>query len=159
MGKLSGSGGVKNFNKYPKSIASFVREYIDKRIEEVETNPDLIETGRLTLSTCFYNIRPFLLKAGIKFAQSTRKTIQNDYIKKICEQKGYKRADLGIIATVRAEFYFKGELYSVGIDTVSDLVDSGTDVLIIEKEGVVEALGPFADKFRCCVNVYTWLCF
>ena len=38
-------------------------------------------------------------------------------------------------------------MYSVGIDTVSELVDSGTDVLIIEKEGVVEALGPYADDW------------
>jgi hypothetical protein len=138
---------AQNFSKYPKSIKSFVRDYIDKRIEAVEDNPDLIETGRITLSTCFYEIRPLLLKAGIKFAKSTRKTIQNEYVKDVCEKKGYKRADLGIIAAVRAEFYFKGELHSVGIDTVSDLVDSGTDVVIIEKEGVVEALGPYADRY------------
>ena len=74
-----------------------MREYIDKRIEAVEANPALKETGRLTSGTCFYDIRPLLLKAGITFAKTTRKTIQNDYIKKFCEQKGYKRADLGII--------------------------------------------------------------
>jgi hypothetical protein len=134
--------------KSGKSIKSFVREFINDRIKQVNADPSLKDEGRLTLSTCFYHIRPELLRAGIKFAPSTRKTIQVDYIKEICEERGYKRADLGIIAADRAEFYFKGGLYNVGVDAAySSLADNGTDVLIIEKEGVVEALGPYADKY------------
>ena len=129
------------------SIISYVRDYIAKRIEEVVDNPDIVRIGRITLSTIFYEIRPLLLRAGIVFSKSTRRTIQNEYIKKACDEKGYKRSGLGIIAAVRAEFYFKGETHSVDVDSIAELVDYGTDVVIIEKEGVAEALAPYADKY------------
>ena len=59
---------------------------------------------------------------------------------------GLKREELGIIAAERAQFYYKSRSYGVGIDEISELVQYATDIVIIEKQGAVEALAPFADK-------------
>ena len=67
---------------------------------------------------------------------------------------GYKRDELGIIAAERAQFYFRGRSYGVGIDVISELAQYATDLIIIEKEGAVEALAPFADK-KGIALVYT----
>ena len=67
-------------------------------------------------------------------------------IKKVCDEMGYKRNELGIIAAERAQLYFKGEFRGVNLDDIPDLAKMGTDLIIIEKEGAVKALAPFADK-------------
>ena len=95
----------------------------------------------------FYYLRPILEKAGIKIGKTTRKTIQGQYIKIICKELGVIRADLGIVAADRAQLYFKERWYDVGIDELETLVHFGVDVLIIEKEGVVQTLSKFADKY------------
>jgi hypothetical protein len=67
---------------------------------------------------------------------------------------GYKRDEIGIIAAERAQFYFRRRSYGVGIDVISELAQYATDLIIIEKEGAVEALAPFADKMGIAL-VYT----
>ena len=46
----------------------------------------------------------------------------------------------------RAQLYFKGIWHEVGFDYLERLMHMGTDLLIIEKEGVAQVLTPFADK-------------
>jgi len=75
-------------------------------------------------------------------------------IKDICDEMGYKRDELGIIAAERAQFYFRGRSYGVGIDVIPELAKYATDLIVIEKEGAVEALAPFADK-KGIALVYT----
>ena len=60
---------------------------------------------------------------------------------------GLKRHELGIIAAARAQLYFRRKSIGVAFDEISKLIEIGTDLIITEKEGVVEALGPFADKY------------
>ncbi len=43
--------------------------------------------------------------------------------------------------------YFRGKIHDVGIDELRDLKQRGTDLVIIEKEGVCEVLSPFAEKY------------
>jgi hypothetical protein len=62
------------------------------------------------------------------------------------KSRPYNRYDLGIIAADRAQLYFDGEWNNVGIDEIEELSKKGSDVLIIEKEGVAEVLSRFADK-------------
>jgi hypothetical protein len=112
-------------------------------LDAVRHNDDLLKTGRIPINGVYYKLRTELDRKGIKIA--TRKHILNS-IKKECEKMGYKRHELGIIAAERAQFYFRGELYGVGIDEIPNLAQIGTDLIIIEKEGAVEALKPFADK-------------
>jgi hypothetical protein len=141
---LNGNGNG-NERGRRKKIIDYVRDYIDQRIRDVEENPDIVRTGRITLSTIFYHIRKLLEGDMVPLSRSTRRTISHDYIRSVCDERGYKRAELGIIASVRAEFYFRGEYRNVGIDSIGQLVKDGTDIVIIEKEGIVEALAPFAD--------------
>ena len=60
---------------------------------------------------------------------------------------GKTREELGIFAADRAQVYFKGRSYDVGIDDLDLLMKKGTDLLIIEKEGVAEVLAPFAETY------------
>ena len=69
-------------------------------------------------------------------------------IKSTCEEDLYvKREEIGIIAADRAQLYFKKQWMDVGLDEIKELVEYGTDMLIIEKEGVVEQLKSFADEY------------
>jgi 5S rRNA maturation endonuclease (ribonuclease M5) len=65
----------------------------------------------------------------------------------VCEEYlGVKREELGISAAHRAQLHFKGEWHDVGLEEIDKLMTYGTDMLIIEKEGVVKQLAPFADE-------------
>ena len=135
-------------NKYKKlSIIDFERRLLHNRYEQIKLNPEIKETNTWTQSTVFYYLRPILEKAGIKIGKTTRKTIQGQYIKIICKEFGVTRAELGIVAADRAQMYFKGRWYDVGIDELNTLMHFGVDVLIIEKEGVAQTLCNFADEY------------
>ena len=118
-------------------------ELLKTRLEEIENEPSLIYTDRWTQSTVFYRLRPQLITKAIDVQ---RKYITSQ-IRRICEEKlGRTRAELGIVAADRAQFYFRGQWHNVGLDELDELMHLGTDMLIIEKEGVAEVLSPFADK-------------
>ena len=125
--------------------------WLKNRLEAVLHNENLLTTGRIPINGIYYRLRTELDRKGIKIA--TRKHILNS-IKLECEKMGYKRHELGIIAAERAQLYFRGELYGVGIDEIPNLAQVGTDLIIIEKEGAVEALRPFADKHGIAL-IYT----
>ena len=62
-------------------------------------------------------------------------------IKSTCKEDLHvKREEIGIIAADRAQLYFKKQWMDVGLEEIKELVEYGTDMLIIEKEGVVEQL-------------------
>jgi hypothetical protein len=67
-------------------------------------------------------------------------------IRQICEELNTKREELGIFAADRAQLYFKGTWHDVGFDDLERLMQMGTDLIIIEKEGVAEVLAPFVDR-------------
>lgn len=118
-------------------------ELLESRLKDIENEPSLIHTDRWTQSTVYYRLRPQLIARGINV---NRKYITSQ-IRKVCEQKlGMSRAQLGIVAADRAQLYFKGQWHDVGLDELDKLMHMGTDMLIIEKEGVAEVLSPFAEK-------------
>jgi hypothetical protein len=114
-----------------------------ERLRQVEQDPSLKQKDRWTQSTVFYRLRPIMIRNHITV---TRRHITSR-IKNICEEKlGKKREELGIIAADRAQLFFRGRWHDVGLDELPSLMKMGTDLLVIEKEGVVEVLSPFADK-------------
>ena len=127
-------------------------ELLLERQRRVRADPSVKVSDRWTLSTVFYLVRKELLTRGVfsgedRIPKSTRKTIQQDYIKEICEKRlGVKRAELGIYAAVRAQLYWNGEPHNLTLETIHALAKHGTDVIIIEKEGVADILAPFAAK-------------
>jgi hypothetical protein len=68
-------------------------------------------------------------------------------IKKICDAYGVRRDSIGLVTGARAAVYFNGEWLSVSFDAIEDLAGKGTDVVFIEKEGIIEELKEFADKY------------
>ncbi|HEX5977121.1 MAG TPA: hypothetical protein VFY68_07575 [Nitrososphaeraceae archaeon] len=125
------------------SIIDLERKLLYGRYQQIKIDPGKKDTDRWTQSTVFYYLRPILNILG----STTRKTIQGHYIKAICKELGITRAELGIVAADRAQIYFRGRWEDVGIDELDTLMHYGVDVLIIEKEGVAQALSHYADEY------------
>ncbi|HYV51768.1 MAG TPA: DUF2399 domain-containing protein [Candidatus Eisenbacteria bacterium] len=141
--KTCSCGSRDNSDNKPLTAEALLTSLLNKRLDNIQENPNLKYTDRWTQSTVFYRLRPNLIAAGINVS---RRYITSQ-IRKVCEEKlSYKREELGIIAADRAQFYFRGEWRDVGLDELPQLKHMGTDLLIIEKEGVAEVLAPFADK-------------
>jgi hypothetical protein len=129
----------------PLTVIGFLRQLLKERYEAVLKDSTLKEKQVWTQSTVFYHLRPILLNSRYSNEDINREYITGQ-IKSACEEYlGVKRKDLGIIAADRAQLYFKGEWHDVGLNDISGLAQYGTDMLIVEKEGVVEQLAPYAD--------------
>jgi hypothetical protein len=97
-----------------------------------------------TQSTVWYLCLPIFEKYKIKLPTRDYFTSR---IKAVCEKLGFTREELGIIAKPRATMYFDGQWYSVSYDAIGGLAEKGTDIIFIEKIGVVEVLSKYADKY------------
>lgn len=99
------------------------------------------------MSDVFYATRKKLIEYGYTNDEINRNYITS-LIKSTCEEDLHvKREEIGIIAADRAQLYFKKQWMDVGLEEIKELVKYGTDMLIIEKEGVVEQLKSFADEY------------
>ena len=124
-----------------------LREVLRARKEAVDANPNLIRTDLLTQSGVYYETRPKLLAAGINPAKAGKRFRPNltRKIELICEEMGVTREEIGIFAQARTFLYFRGEKHSVGFKDIESLMWRGTDLILIEKEGMAEVLRPYAD--------------
>ncbi len=120
--------------------------FLQPRFESIIKNPNLIVTDRWTPSDVWYGSRPELLENGIKIGKNTRKNF-TAMIRSVCEELfNCNMEELGIFAADRAQLYFDGHWHDVGFDELDSLAIMGTDLIIIEKEGMAEVLTPYADK-------------
>jgi hypothetical protein len=126
---------------------TILRQVLKERKEAVEANPDLIITDLLTQSGIYYEARPRYMAAGINPAKAGKQFRKNQVrkIEKICEEMGVTREEIGIFAQARTFLYFSGEKHSVGFKNLMQLMKMGTDIILIEKEGMAEVLRPFAN--------------
>ncbi len=128
------------------SVIGFLRALLRERYDALKRDPTLKDTQKWTQSTVFYVLRRVLLDHGFSAEKIDRQYITSE-IKEVCEKYlGVKREELGISAADRAQLYFKGEWHDVGLEEIGKLITYGTDMVIIEKEGVVKQLAPFADE-------------
>lgn len=133
------------------SVVGELTLLLQERLNAVVKNPNLKFTDRWTMSSVFYRLRPILISKGMKVNReyitgSIRTVCEENLVDENGEHRPYNRYDLAIIAADRAQLYFDGEWNNVGIDEIEELSKKGSDVLIIEKEGVAEVLSRFADK-------------
>lgn len=139
---------------------------------EVESNPGCFSTAKGTLrfylqqrkkfidsgqeidwSTAqgvWYLVEPYVPK------NSEGEYIDRDtfvgYIREICKKDLHcRREDLKIVAGGRAELYFNGEWTSISWDSIEELSESGTDGILIEKEGMSRIFEPFVDPYGFAV--------
>jgi hypothetical protein len=138
-GLTDGNGG----SDQERAITIFTGLLEERRVQ-VLNNPELKNTDRWNTSTPVYRIRPILQKNGL--GHLTRKYLQG-LVRTICNRLGVKREDLGIYEATRAQLYFRSGIYDVSLEQLEEIKKKGADILIIEKEGVVELLIPHADKY------------
>lgn len=69
----------------------------------------------------------------------------------MCKELGYKRHELGIIAAERAQLYFDGQVLGVSFNQLEELMKKGTDLLVIEKEGIADVLMDFANRWGIAI--------
>jgi hypothetical protein len=100
------------------------------------------------LSDCFYNTRKQLDADGWDVTScSERRKEVTKYVKTYCDKLGIKRHEIGIFAADRAVMAFRGESYSVSFENYEQLAVLGTDIICVEKEGIVDKLVPFTKDF------------
>jgi DNA topoisomerase VI subunit B len=98
-----------------------------------------------TQSDVFYATRKRLIdKYGYTDQEINRDHITKS-IRKECVKLGITREGIGILAADRAQLYFKGKWSDVGLEEIDNQIQYGTDMIIIEKEGVIAQIGLFAD--------------
>lgn len=127
----------------PITGKDIVREILNERFYAVRKNSDLLTTDKWTQSSVYYRTRKRMLEYNVRL--TGRKTI-TEQIRAVCESWGTKREDIGVFAADRAQLYFRGDIHDVGVGELQVLKERGTDLIIIEKEGVAEVLSPFAAK-------------
>jgi hypothetical protein len=135
-----------------KTLEQYVYDVLLKRWQAVNQNPSLKINERWTLSTVWYNLRPILIAAGYEPKGKhgwggTRKTIHS-LVDKICWKYFHKpREELSIYASPWAIMYYHEQAYPVNFGAISGLSELGTDIILIEKEGIVNVLSPFAKDY------------
>jgi hypothetical protein len=139
--------------------ALFATYLMEKRYKKVLKEPYIKSTDSWNTSTPVYRFRPDLERLGIhverKYLQSLVKIICDEMpeLKLVNGQfvrtgrTGVKREALGIYEAPRAHIYFRGATYDVSFKQLERIKKIATFILIIEKEGVVELLTYWADKY------------
>jgi hypothetical protein len=124
------------------TLKGYVLEFL---LDRQRQGPEYSE--EINLDDIWYELRRTkFIPDGIEITKHTRKTVKS-YVIELCDLLGKKRKDLGILAQAYATMYFQGEVSDVDIDQLATLANNGVDILIIEKEGIVEVLKPFADIY------------
>jgi hypothetical protein len=119
-----------------------------KRKEEYLLIRDPVERKKKewTQSDVFYATRKLLVtEYGYTDQEVNREHITGS-IRDECVKLGVTREQIGIIAADRAQLYFKGKWTDVGLDEIEEQVEYGTDLVMVEKEGIVSQINLFANR-------------
>ncbi len=109
----------------------------------------ILDNDPLTQSGVWYDLREkYLIPNNIPITSTTRSQVTAN-IRIICKSlKGSPmREDLGIIAGARASLYFDGKWENVDMDEIVALAEKGTDLVFIEKRGVIEIVSKHIGHF------------
>jgi 5S rRNA maturation endonuclease (ribonuclease M5) len=144
----------------PPSVIECLRQFLEKRWEDVRRNPGILDPNSedydaMTQSTVWYNLRkqyllPIEEKYGVTIIKENTREDVTAKISSICENdlEGHpKREQLGIFASPRATMYVDGSWHDVDINEIPALAKKGTDVVFIEKRGVVEIVKYIGDIY------------
>ncbi|HET7345607.1 MAG TPA: toprim domain-containing protein [Nitrososphaeraceae archaeon] len=148
------------------AITKCLKKLLVERYLDVKKNPLILDwTSEYydpwSQSTVFYRLRDLYLipleqKYGISLIKDTTREYITGMISEICESArdergklliGLPRERLGITANARAVMYYRGALMNVDIDEIPNLALKGTDVIFVEKRGVVDQLRHIADAY------------
>jgi hypothetical protein len=136
-----------------KSIEDYLDDFLIERRKEIEADPSLRITDRLTQRGAWYRVRPIMVADGFEPRKNWGITGKSfaDKIREHCKQlwpdENITREYLGIFAKARGMFYYKGEKYPIEFDAIEELASKAAINIVIEKEGVPAVLEPYADKY------------
>jgi hypothetical protein len=109
----------------------------------------ILDDDPLTQSGIWYDLREkYLIPNHIPITSTTRSQVTGN-IRKICKslEGSPMREDLGIIAGARASLYFDGKWENVDMDEIVALAEKGTDLVFIEKRGVIEIVSKYIGRY------------
>jgi hypothetical protein len=127
-----------------------LRQVLKNRKREYFAIPDPIKKKKLqaTQSDVFYATRKLLIRNYDYTDKEISRKYITESIRKECVKLGVTREEIGIIAADRAQLYFNEKWYDVGLEEIETLIEYGTDMVIIEKEGVIIQISSFSDGKR-----------
>ena len=132
---------------------------LQRRWQKVKENPLILDPispyyDPWTQSTVWYHLReeyllPIERQYHVTMIKKDTRTYITAMISERCEklEGSPKREQLGIFASPRATMYVNGQWYRVDIDDIPALAGKGTDVIFIEKQGIVEIIKHLADIY------------
>gem|GEM_PF-3203297 len=159
---------MKYFDEYQRLLCSSVYPLLSKRKrgrkegdltvwlrgELVRRKAILEEKGAMPGSevvlqqSLWYKGRTWYLSTHPK---ETKPDVNRDYfiasIRPFCKEMNVRREDLGIVATERAVLYFRDTQTGVSLKRIDEVFRAGSDLIVIEKEGVCALLEPFASRY------------
>src|SRR5215469_13876958 len=109
----------------------------------------ILDDDPLTQSGIWYDLREkYLIPNYIPITSTTRSQVTGN-IRKICKslEGSPMREDLGIIAGARASLYFDGKWENVDMDEIVALAEKGTDLVFIEKRGIIEIVSKYIGQY------------
>lgn len=133
-GKISQLAGLRKILEERKASYLLLQDPIAKR------------KALWTQSDVFYATRKLLITEHGYTDQEINRDHITASIRDECEKLGVTREQIGVHAADRAQLYFKGKWSDVGLDEIDEQVDYGTDMIIIEKEGIITQMMLFADN-------------
>ncbi len=137
-----------------KTATTYVDEFLVQRRRDVEADPNLRITDRLTQRGVAYRLRPIMMADGFEPRKKwaiTMDTITNmisERCKVLWPNENIDREYLGIYAKARGMFYYRGRTTPIDFDVIGDLASEAAVNIVIEKDGVPAVLEPYADKHR-----------
>jgi hypothetical protein len=125
-----------------------------QRRKDVEADPNLRITDRLTQRGVAYRLRPEMMADGFEPRirwSTTMDTITNlisERCKILWQDENIDREYLGIYAKARGMFYYRGRTTPIDFNAIEALASEAAVNIVIEKEGIPAVLAPYADKYR-----------
>jgi hypothetical protein len=137
-----------------KTATEYVSEFLIQRRKDVEADPNLRITDRLTQRGVAYRLRPEMMadrfEPRIRWS-TTMDSITNmisERCKMLWPDENIDREYLGIYAKARGMFYYRGRTTPIDFNAIGELASKAAVNIVIEKEGVPAVLAPYADKYR-----------
>ncbi len=137
-----------------KSATEYVDEFLIQRRKDVEADPNLRITDRLTQRGVAYRLRPEMMADGFepRIRWSTTMDSITNMISERCKMlwpdENIDREYLGIYAKARAMFYYRGRTTPIDFNAIEELASEAAVNIVMEKEGLPAVLAPYADKYR-----------
>jgi hypothetical protein len=136
-----------------KSAEEYLDDFLRKRRREIEAEPSLTITDRLSQRGAWYRVRPRMVADGFEPRKNWSITGESfaanirHHCKDLWPEENIRREYLGIFAKARGMFYYKGQKYPIEFDAIEELASKAAINIVIEKDGVPAVLEPYADKY------------